>query len=316
MELYKNTRVVFDETPHTYTLDGRSPLMGVTTLMRKHGLSADYTGVDEETLKQAAALGTAAHKQIEDYCNGLPSVDTPLVKSFKKLALDIICTEYLVSDNETVASSIDLVAKVSETEVALIDIKRTSSVHRDALAWQLGIYKHLFEAANPSIKVVKCQCLPIKKGSTEDITKDKCSALVDITPVSVEEVKDLLAAESCGMLYAPAPDTTATDLVAAMGEEEVSTVLEAARVLGELDAQIKACEGTINAFKARVYDYMLEHDLSTVSVAGMALSLTRPYESNAFDSKKYMAEHPEEAEKYTYTKSVRGNVKINFKRQS
>ena len=58
MELTKNTRVRFDELTHRYLLfeedGGMRLLKGVTTLMREHGLSPDYSGIDPEVLRRAA----------------------------------------------------------------------------------------------------------------------------------------------------------------------------------------------------------------------------------------------------------------------
>ena len=62
MQLANNTRIFFDETSHTYLLDDDKILIGVTSLMKKFGLSPDYSGIPEATLKKAAEEGTAIHK--------------------------------------------------------------------------------------------------------------------------------------------------------------------------------------------------------------------------------------------------------------
>ena len=126
-KLNKVTRVEFYPFTHQYILDGEKALIGVTCLMRNQGLSPDYSFIDQDVLDHAADLGTQAHEAIEAYCNGETTPDIPLIKSFKKLGLDIIATEYLVTDYEVVASSIDLVAKVDDNTVDLIDMKRTDT---------------------------------------------------------------------------------------------------------------------------------------------------------------------------------------------
>ena len=70
MELTRSNRVYFDATSHSYLLDGETLLMGVTELMKKHGLGADYSGIPEATLRKAAEEGTAIHQEIEAYDNG------------------------------------------------------------------------------------------------------------------------------------------------------------------------------------------------------------------------------------------------------
>ena len=54
----------FDKNKHEYTLDGR-PLISVTQLMKKHGLSPDYSAVDPEVLFAAAERGTLIHRGSE-----------------------------------------------------------------------------------------------------------------------------------------------------------------------------------------------------------------------------------------------------------
>lgn len=246
MELFKNTRVVFTEDPHEYILDGKTPLLGVTALMKRHGLSPDYTGIDAETLAHAAALGSQAHQVIENYCNGLPTVETPLIKSFIKLGATTVATEYLVSDNETVASSIDLVVNAGENAVELWDMKRTSTVHREALAWQLGIYKYFFELYNPNIKVVACKCLPIKKGNKDDIEKDVCGSPVTITPVTALEVERLLDCERNGEIYTPVAMRDDSEAMAViLGGQDALTVSEVASRLLEAQGVVKMLEGQL-----------------------------------------------------------------------
>ena len=46
-------KVIFNEENHTYTL-GDKTLISVTQLLKKHGLSTDYSGVDAEILERAA----------------------------------------------------------------------------------------------------------------------------------------------------------------------------------------------------------------------------------------------------------------------
>ena len=48
--------MIFNPETHTYTLDGEE-YISVTRLMKKHGLSPDYSNVSEETLQAAAAKG-------------------------------------------------------------------------------------------------------------------------------------------------------------------------------------------------------------------------------------------------------------------
>ena len=313
MELNKVTRVVFYPLTHSYILDGEKMLIGCTELMRKQNLSPNYTMVDQEVLDHAADLGTQAHKAIEAYCDGLPIPETPLIKSFKKLGLDIIATEYLVSDFETVASSIDLVAKVDENTVDLIDMKRTSSVHKDALASQLGFYKAFFEAINPDIKVRKCYCLPIKKGNKDDILKDTCGKLVEIEPMSKDTINAILLCEKMGTIWTPDANPAEHE-VANVVEGFLSVGLgESVALLANLQAQVKEVEDSIALAKESIYNEMLSKGIDNIEVDGVSITLKRPYETTRVDSKALQTDFPDVYERVAKTSSVKGNITIKPK---
>lgn len=145
-----NTQVTFEPTTHTYLNQDWEELMGVTTLMKKHGLSPSYDGINYGVLQRAAARGSHIHKQIEDYCqiNQMEGEMTTECENFIKLNLDVVGNEYLVSDNVMVATMIDIVL----ADYCLCDIKTTSTFHHKAVSWQLSICAYLFELQNPTIK--------------------------------------------------------------------------------------------------------------------------------------------------------------------
>lgn len=314
MELNQVKRVTFYPFTHTYLLDDGKRLIGVTELLKKHGLSVNYSRIDDAVLKHAADLGTAAHQAIEDYCNGEFVPDTPLIKSFRKLGLDVISTEYLVTDYEVVASSIDLVSKVDDSTVDLIDMKRTSSVHKDALAAQLGFYKVFFEAINPNIKVRNCYCLPIKKGNADDILKDTCGNLVKIEPMDAEKVKAVLQAEKDGQIWTDDGEDVNAKQVANIIEGFMSVGFgDSVKLLADLQAQVKSVEDEIAEAKEAIYQEMLAKDVDKVSVGGVTITLKRPYQSAKFDSKSFKADHPDLADEYTKVSEVKGNITIKTK---
>lgn len=306
--LWESQRVKFYEFGHKYLLDGKRELIGVTSLMKKHGLSPDYSGIDAATLSHAAALGTAAHKRIEDYCEGRPVPDCKLIKSFKKLGLNIERCEYLVTDEETVASSIDLLAKVEEGVYDIIDMKRTSSVHRDALAYQLGFYKTLFLKNNPWAEVRKCFCLPIKKGNKDDIEADSCGALVEITPVPEEKVLALIKAETEGREYKEESENTNI-----LPYSDIMIAINCTRKINELMKSLDLLEQAYDEARGRIYDKMMEHNVDKLEVGGLSITLKRPYTKTSIDSARLKEEKPEVYDKYTKTCTVKGNVTIKLK---
>ncbi len=195
-----NESVWFDDLSHTYNLVGTDTFLeGVTTLMKKQGLSPDYSDIKPDVLAHAAAKGTAMHRMLEEYdagravitkrdiswqgtdlALGTDTVDfTKELKAYAALGLKVVTSEYLVSDMNICASSIDKVIDNGDGTADLADIKTTSRFHNDSVAWQLSIYAYLFEKMNPLIKVRdiyglwlrngKCVKVPVKRYSADEV---------------------------------------------------------------------------------------------------------------------------------------------------
>ena len=314
MKLKENKKVKYYDFGHKYFLNGKKELIGVTSLMAKHGLSANYADIPEAVLKHAAEMGSLAHKTIEDYCDGLPTIDCNLLKSFRKLGLHIISTEYLISDNKITASSIDLVHQETENSVWLIDMKRTSTTHTYALSWQLGIYKYLFELANPEIKVEACYCLRIEKGDKDSVENDECKPLIPIEPQPAEKVIDLLECEKKGERYydpdAPKDDAGELDLV--VSEKEIALLSTAMNTIKAYEQMLKAENEKIAELKDKIYEYMLSHDTAELVSGNVQIKLKKPYETTRIDTARLKKNLPEIYEEYSKKSEVKGNITINI----
>ena len=183
-----NSPVVFDNEHHTYTLDGHS-LSGVTPIIA--WLFPDtYKGIPQSVLEQAAAHGSMVHSKIELY-DSMGIVPDDEYKDFvdahkwlcEQWGLKIRCSEYLVSDEQYIASCID---KVCEDN-SLIDIKSTSKLHVLNVCIQLSIYAMLFEQQNKGEKVphIYAEWLPKAQYGNAEIRELKrvpsefCARLVD-----------------------------------------------------------------------------------------------------------------------------------------
>lgn len=188
--LVNNTHVSFEPTTHTYLNAEWEELIGVTTLMRKHDLSPSYDGIAANVLAKAAARGSAIHKEIEDYCNGVIT-DNPMsdeCKNFIDMALEVAASEYLVSDNTTVATMIDIVL----ADYSLADIKTTSTFHRNAVSWQLSICAYLFELQNPTIKAGKLYGIHLR---------DSKAKLIEVERKPSSVIEQLIECERWGEIF-------------------------------------------------------------------------------------------------------------------
>lgn len=299
MELTVNSRVWFDETSHSYLLDDEKILVGVTTLMKKHGLGADYSGIPEAVLHKAAEEGTSIHKEIEDYFNGESVLNSELVDDCRGLRLKSVCQEYLVSDDETVASAIDGVFEKSSDSVMLVDYKSTLKVHTRALEWQLGIYKVLFERQNPSVKVDGCYCLHIDKKTRR--VKD----LIPITPVPESYVDDLLKAEREGESYT---DPYTAESAATVLDDDLTQYSANLNLIAMLKAKLKEAETFVKGCDKRLVAYMTENNLEEMSVEGGVIKIKKGYQRKTVDTARLTKDYPQLAAKYEKISEVSPSI--------
>ena len=134
--------VLFDSVQHTYTLEGHE-LSGVTPII-KWLFPDTYKGIPQGVLNNAADYGTLIHSKCE-LADSMGIADNDIVREYlrvtREAGLHVAYSEYLVSDERTVASCID---KVYDDD-SLGDIKTTSKVHTLLVTIQLSIYAWLYE---------------------------------------------------------------------------------------------------------------------------------------------------------------------------
>lgn len=138
-----------DET-HTYIYEG-VVLPSITQLLKvKFGKKYDF--VPKATLERTAEQGSAVHKAIEDFEK--QGIESPLPElrnyKFLKKAYKFDCIDnevpvVLFQDDEPVACGrLDLVLTEGE-QTGLGDIKRTSALDKNYLAYQLNLYRIAYQ---------------------------------------------------------------------------------------------------------------------------------------------------------------------------
>lgn len=288
--------IIFDPVGHTYTApDGRA-LQGITGMLSKQLFPDEYTNVPKAVLINAADRGSNIHAQVE-FCDDFGTInDTPEVVNYQRLikerGLEPIESEYLVSDNEHFASSIDKVYKVSDTEYILGDIKTVRNLNVDKVRWQLSIYATFFERQNPGCKVVGLLAIWLR-GDKAKITE------VQRIPDSV--IDELLLAEVEGRQFInPLPSiNTLPDRYRAM-EMQILDLL----------AKKKEIEEQVKTFSERMKGEMEKAGVKKWETDNMRLTYIDPTTKETFDSKRFKEEHPEDYREYTKTTNVKSSIKI------
>ena len=149
-----HTLEYIDDT-HTYIVDG--VIVPSITQMLKVKFGNKYDGINRATLDNAARKGTEVHRAIENLCKTGEVEDLKEVRNFlflqKKFEFEVVANEVPVilfcADEPIAAGRLDLVLQDHrqgeiETDVVvkgLGDIKRTATLDKNYLAYQLNLYR-------------------------------------------------------------------------------------------------------------------------------------------------------------------------------
>ena len=299
IQLNQNTRVSFEDITHSYLLDNEIYLIGVTSLMRKHGLSPNYDNIPPEVLQRAAERGSKVHQDIEDYCNVKEVVMTPSLKAYIGCGIKAIANEYLVSDNEIVASSIDIVADAGGGKVNLIDIKTTSVLHLEPLSWQLSIYAFLFKFQNPDIEVAGLYGLHIKSGKAQ---------LVQVPRKDDSEIIDLLFCEKEDLPFIPKTKELPTAT-----KDMLTTLEDVTAQITLIKTSLKEAEDIKKAIEQKIIAEMEEKALKTLENGPMKVTYIAPYTREGVDAKKLQEAMPEVYDRYKKITNIGASIKVTIK---
>ena len=180
----------FNEDIHTYSFNG-VVLPSVTQIISEI-MPNKYKGINKRVLEEKAKFGTTGHKIIEGLdVSDLESAKNH-VRTIENKSLEICLREYLrlvrkhnikpeahemrVHYGYIYAGTLDMIAEVNNN-LSLIDVKFTSTLDKEYLAWQLGMYSL---AVKRLVKFDKYYCLWLPKGDL--------GQLVEIKPKTGDEI--------------------------------------------------------------------------------------------------------------------------------
>ena len=144
-EINGRTLEYFDES-HTYLVDGVIVPSVTQLLSRKFGHK--YDNIAPDVLQQAADRGTRIHEAVEKYCKGLPYEDCPELRDFiflkeyyKFEAVENELPVIVDIGGQTFAGRLDMIISYDDNEMAVADIKTTSTLDKEYLGHQLNLYR-------------------------------------------------------------------------------------------------------------------------------------------------------------------------------
>ena len=315
-----NQRVSFDAGTHTYTLDDGTVLSGITSIIHEYLFPDQYAGVSESVLEAARERGSAVHGELESLFNGIPDelLVRPETHAYIRLRdenkIKQIAAEYLVSDNEVVATCIDSVLK-TKGGYGLIDYKTTSVLFTEYLQWQLSIEAYLFEKqTGKKVTELYAVWMPKAKDYTEYEAK-----LVAIDRLPDEYVEDLLLAyrDGAGDEYINPMHKISDDMC-----ELINQYKKAEESVIELKSSLEYYQSIQAAIKEKIKEQMdakaqTKLEAWDVTVTRSNDSVRRTFKADLLTKKEkpenvqaWLDEHLDEC--YAETK-VNGNVTIKFK---
>lgn len=301
--------VVFNEEQHTYTL-GDKQLSGITTIIKQLVFPDMYKGISQAVLNKAAERGTRIHNLIQMWVMGILSNEDIaelqcFLDAFTAASLISHASEYLVSDNESVASSIDLVCLDADGNFVLCDIKTTSVLHTEYLQWQLSIYAYLFEHQNPTLQVGALKAIHIRD--------NKCE-IVDVERLPDEYVEALLNAYRSG---AESFDNPLHAIPA-----ELDKLLEAYAENDEFLSYIKMVNDQYDKRKkelqAAIGDVLKKQNMSTIETPIAKVTIGKDSVTPKFDYKSFVEsdlykQQPEAYEPFVKMTTTAGRITITLR---
>ena len=149
-EINGHTLEYIDES-HTYLVDGI--IVPSITQILKYKFGGMYSGINKEVLQKAADRGTAVHEAIEKWCKAGEESDLPEVRNFRFLMdqyhfqpvnneVPVILFDH--NGDPLAAGRLDLVLR-EMGYLGLGDIKRTSVLNKEYLAYQLNLYRIAYQ---------------------------------------------------------------------------------------------------------------------------------------------------------------------------
>ena len=288
--------VEFNPIGHTYT-DTRTgkPLSGITSTLLHRLFPDKYDGISGRTLERAAEHGKEVHTDI-DYIESIgtePETDEgrDYIRLRTENNLHRIASEYLVSDLQRYASSIDIVFADGEDSVTLADIKTTAELDRDYVSWQLSIYKRLFLLANPGIKVTHLYAIHLRDGKAR---------LIEVPEIDATDIDALIQADTDDKPFhweSPVP----------------SVIRDSADEILSLTEEIKAKTARLDLLKKAAMEEMLESKVKTCDLGTMRITLREPSERRTFDAKAFRTDHAELYTQYERTTQTGASLNITIR---
>lgn len=302
-----NSNVIYIEDTHEYFTNEFKKLHGITGFINDQLFPGKLDGIPESVLSLATERGKRVHKECENIDNEGFEAESKQGENYLRLKGDFglthIASEYIVTDNEFIASPIDKVYLGRHSDsVILGDIKTTYKLDMLYLSWQLSIYAYYFERQNPHLKVDTLLAIWLIGEDTDGI--------VQVERIPDKEIELFLQCCKEGLKYVD--NCSADSYVAKLNDlpAKVSNVEESVYQLIEMQ---KTLDEQMNSFKSQLLELMKEAKADNIKGDLITITRKKAYQRELFDAKAMKDKYPDVYDEFVKLSDVKESIQIKAK---
>lgn len=305
--------IKLNEENHTYEIsigkENKVADFSCTQVLKRVGVSPDYSNVDEKTLKSKASRGTTLHKQCQDYFEknlSILDMDKEAISSVavvSKMLKKVSCETplYIEYKGKIIAGTLDVLGfRGSKDNISVIcDYKFTSSYYEQSVEAQLNLYNYMLKKNNGNVvngkKVVweneKVELHPIHNGELLSVSvwSDK----------EVEDMLDCLIEDKEYLRPYVLPNTV-----------DVGIVEKAELYIQQMESKIEQAKEKIKDIRKIILTSMQEQKVDKIVVGNVEYSIKNGYVRNSIDSKRLKEDDPKLYEKYLKPTQVAPTLQV------
>lgn len=289
--------IAFDESTHSYTINGDFADASVTELLGKHGLAPDFTKVAKDVRIKAAAQGKLIHEDIEKIVNSKDEYKPTTLQGeqfaeWLKANVDGAIAEQptgYVDGTHLFAGTADLVGVTKDGKFFVGDHKCTSKFEREYVSWQVSLYDYFLRhiggnrkingkswAAYRGAELFYCFHYNVGKGEFKVHQLEK---------VPDSEIERLLACEVDGKKYQRPTLVVEQDLLKQWQTAENALV--------EMEQSYQKQQEQVKELRQRLCDEMERQGIESFESGKLRLRYVRATETLTTDTKALKARYPQ-----------------------
>lgn len=302
-----NSNVIYIEDTHEYFTNEFKKLHGITGFINDQLFPGKLDGIPESVLSLATERGKRVHEECENIDNEGIEAESKQGENYLRLKSDFglthIASEYIVTDNEFIASPIDKVylGRYSDS-VILGDIKTTYKLDMLYLSWQLSIYAYFFERQNTHLRVDALLAIWLRGEDTDSI--------VQVERIPDKEIEIFLQCCKEGLKYVD--NCSADSYVAKLNDlpAKVSNVEESVYQLIEMQ---KTLDEQMDKFKSQLLELMKEAKADNIKGDLITITRKKAYQRESFDAKAMKDKYPDVYDEFVKLSDVKESIQIKAK---